>query len=66
MKGSDAGVRSRWVSRGHLDRYLGEFCYRFNRRYDLKSILPRLLAAAVSTPAMPQRLLNIAWMAGVA
>jgi hypothetical protein len=54
----------RWVSRGHLDRYLAEFCYRFNRRFDLTSILPRLLAAAVSTPAMPQRLLKIAWMAG--
>jgi hypothetical protein len=31
-----------------------------------QSILPRLLAAAVSTPAMPQRLLKVAWMAGVA
>ena len=57
---------SRWVSRGHLDRYLAEFCYRCNRRFDLKSILPRLLAAAVSTPAMPQRLLKMAWMSAVA
>ena len=65
LKGNIKGV-TRWVSRGHLDRYLAEFCYRFNRRFDLKAILPRLLAAAVSTPAMPQRLLKVAWMAGVA
>jgi ribosomal protein L37AE/L43A/transposase-like protein len=65
LKGNIKGV-TRWVSRGHLDRYLAEFCYRFNRRFDLKSILPRLLAAAVSTPAMPQRLLKRAWMSAVA
>ena len=53
---------TRWVSRVHLDRYLAEFCYRFNRRFDLKSILPRLLAVAVMTPAMPQAFLKVAWM----
>ena len=65
LKGNIVGI-TRWISRGHLDRYLAEFSYRFNRRFDLKSILPRLLAAAVSTPAMPQRLLKMAWMAAVA
>ena len=30
-------------------RYLSEMQYRFNRRFDLASILPRLLRAAVST-----------------
>ena len=61
LKGNIKGV-TRWVSRVHLDRYLAEFCYRFNRRFDLKSILPRLLAVAVMTPAMPQSMLKLAWM----
>ena len=61
LKCNTKGV-TRWVSRVHLDRYLAEFCYRFNRRFDLKSILPRLLAVAVMTPAMPQALLKLAWM----
>lgn len=61
LKGNIKGV-TRWVSKGHLNRYLAEFCYRFNRRFNLKSILPCLLMAAVSTPAMPQPLLKMAWM----
>jgi len=60
LKGNIKGV-TRWVSRVHLDRYLAEFCYRFNRRFDLKSILPRLLSVAVMTPPMPQRMLFLPW-----
>jgi transposase-like protein len=44
----------------HLPRYLGEFCYRFNRRFDLAAMLPRLGWAAVRTPPMPSRLLVLA------
>lgn len=44
----------------HLPRYLAEFHYRFNRRYDLPSIIPRFLYIAVRTPPMPQRLLTMA------
>ena len=44
----------------HLPRYLAEFCYRFNRRFDLAAILPRLGSAAVRTPPMPHRLLVLA------
>lgn len=40
---------------GH--RYLAEFQYRFNRRSDLKAILPRLLRAAALTPMR-----NEAWL----
>jgi len=61
LKGNLTGV-TRWVSREHLDRYLAEFSYRFNRRFDLKAILPRLITAAVRTPALPQPLLKLAWM----
>ena len=44
----------------HLPRYLAEFCYRFNRRFDLSAMIPRFLYAAVRTPPMPGRLLKLA------
>lgn len=37
----------------YAQRYLAEAQYRFNRRFDLKSILPRLLWAAVKTKPKP-------------
>ena len=61
LKGNLVGV-TRWVAKAHLDRYLAEFSYRFNRRFDLKSMLSRLLTVAVQTPPMPQPLLKLAWM----
>lgn len=48
------------VSSKHLPRYLAEFCYRFNRRFDLAAMLPRLGYAAAHTPPMPYRLLTLA------
>lgn len=48
------------VNPKHLPRYLAEFCYRFNRRFDLQSIMPRFLTAAAKTPPMPGRLLKLA------
>jgi ribosomal protein L37AE/L43A len=44
----------------HVPRYLAEFEYRFNRRYDLAAMLPRLTWAAVRTPPMPYHLLKLA------
>ena len=41
----------------YAHRYLGEIQYRFNRRFDLKRILHRLLAAAVTTSPKPRRIL---------
>ncbi|MDA3919725.1 MAG: IS1595 family transposase [Salinisphaera sp.] len=41
----------------YAPRYLADFQYRFNRRYNLRSILPRLLRAAATTkPWTEQRL----------
>lgn len=60
LKGNITGV-TRWVSQVHLDRYLGEFCWKLNRRFNLKKLLSRLLFAAVRTPAMPQPLLKLPW-----
>lgn len=48
------------IAHKHLPRYLAEFCYRFNRRFDLRSMLSRLVYAAVRTPPMPERLLKMA------
>ena len=44
----------------HLPRYLAEFSYRFNRRFKLEEMIPRLGYAAVRTPPMPFRLLRLA------
>lgn len=40
-------------------RYLAEFCYRFNRRFDLPAMLPRLLRALASTGPLPLKILRI-------
>lgn len=44
----------------HAPRRLAEFAYRFNRRYDLPSMIPRLGWIAARTPPMPYRLLKLA------
>jgi transposase-like protein len=50
----------RAIREKHVPRYLAEFEYRFNRRYDLAAMMPRLGYAAVRTPPMPYRLLKLA------
>lgn len=44
----------------HAARRLAEFAYRFNRRYDLPAMIPRLGWIAARTPPMPYRLLKLA------
>jgi hypothetical protein len=46
----------RHLVRKHVDRTLAEFEWRFNRRYDLAAMMPRLASAATHTPPMPYRL----------
>lgn len=48
------------IRKNHASRYLAEFEYRFNRRYNLATMLDRLLFIAVKTPPMPAKLLKIA------
>ena len=48
------------ISKKHFSRYLAEFCYRFNRRFDLTQMIPRCGYIAVRTAPMPQRLLKLA------
>ena len=58
------GGTYRSIAPKHAPRYLAEFEYRFNRRYDLAAMLPRLATAAAQTPPMPYRLLKLAEVAG--
>ncbi len=44
----------------HVPRYLAEFEYRYNRRFDLAAMIPRLTWAGVRTPPMPYRFLKLA------
>ncbi len=50
----------RSISSKHVPRYLAEFEYRFNKRYDLAAMIPRLTWAATRTPPMPYKYLKMA------
>jgi len=50
----------RAVRQKHVPRYLAEFEYRFNRRYRLEEMIPRLAFVALRTAPMPYRLLKLA------
>lgn len=59
IKSAIAGTY-RAVRDKHVPRYLAEFEYRFNRRYDLAAMMPQFGYIAVRTPPMPYRLLKLA------
>lgn len=42
----------------YAHRYLAEHQYRFNRRFNMMAILPRLLRALIAAPATPERCLR--------
>ena len=46
--------------RKHAARYLAAFCYRFNRRFDLRTLHQRLLIAAASTTPQPLPSIRVA------
>ena len=52
------------VREKHAPRYLAEFEYRFNRRFDLPAMIDRLIYAGLRTPPMPYRLLKMAEVYG--
>jgi hypothetical protein len=59
IRGSCHAIRAK-----HLPRYLAEYCYRFNNRFDLRELFPKLVKTAIKTPAMPYRLLKMAESCG--
>jgi ribosomal protein L37AE/L43A len=44
----------------YAHRYLAEFQFRFNRRFNMKTILPQLLTSLLATPPSPERWLRSA------
>jgi hypothetical protein len=48
------------ISEKHFPRYLAEFCYRLNRRFDLRQLLPRFCFIALRTQPFPARVLKMA------
>jgi len=54
MHGTYHALRSKY-----LQRYLSEFCYRFNRRFDLAALVPRLIVAAARTPPLSYKLATL-------
>jgi transposase-like protein len=47
----------RQISPAHAGRYLASFAWRYNRRFDLDSLIPRLVHSAVRTGPLPYRML---------
>ncbi len=55
IKGTHHGINHK-----HLPRYLGEFCFRFNRRFKLPVLLNSLIFHAAQTKPIPQHQLKLA------
>lgn len=48
------------VDQTHVPRYLAEYEYRFNRRFDLPAMIERFMYVALRTAPMPNRMLTMA------
>ena len=48
------------INQKHLPRYLAEFCFKFNRRFNLEKMIEQLIYSSIQTAPMPQRLLKLA------
>lgn len=60
LKTANSGTYHAIKFQKYARRYLAEAQYRFNRRFDLKSMLPRLLKAAVKTRPRPLQITRLA------
>jgi hypothetical protein len=60
LKTSLSGCYHAFDFQKYAARYLAAFCYRFNRRFDLRSLHQRLLIAAASTKPQPLRAIRLA------
>ena len=59
LKTSLAGTFHAFEFKKYGHRYLAEFAYRFNRRNNLKTMLPRLIHAAIASKPHPLRTLRL-------
>ena len=60
LKNAITGTYHAFDFQKYANRYLGEFQYRFNRRFDLKGMLRRLVVAAARTNKLPEAKLRLA------
>jgi len=60
LKTSLSGCYHAFAFNKYADRYLAAFCYRFNRRFNLRTLHQRLLIAAVTTTPQPLRSIRLA------
>lgn len=60
LKTSISGTYHAFKFHKYADRYLAEVQYRFNRRFDLRTILDRLARSALLTPPRPMRTIRLA------
>lgn len=58
LKTSLSGCYHAFDFQKYAARYLAAFCYRFNRRFDLRTLHQRLLIAAATTTPQPLRVLR--------
>lgn len=64
LKTALAGTHHAFDFRKYAHRYLAEVGYRFNRRYDLAAMVPRLAVALMRTPPCPRREIQMATETG--
>ena len=43
------------INKKHLPRYLGEFYFKFNRRFNLKKMLELLIYSSIQTAPVPEQ-----------
>ena len=60
LKTAISGTYHAFAFAKYAHRYLAEFQYRFNRRFNMKTLLPRLLVALVGAPPVSERALRAA------
>lgn len=60
LKTSFSGCYHGFDFKKYAARYLAAFCYRFNRRFNLRTLHQRLLIAAVTTTPRPLRSIRLA------
>ena len=59
LKTSLAGTYHCFDHARYAGRYLAEFAYRFNRRFDLPAMLPRLLKIVATTAPLPLKVIRV-------
>jgi predicted RNA-binding Zn-ribbon protein involved in translation (DUF1610 family) len=64
LKTAIAGTYHAFDFAKYSHRYLAEVQYRFNRRFDMRAILGRLLVAMVAAPACPEHRIRAAEVSG--